>query len=105
MVIHGSISFLGGSDKALHTDRASIECYDPLIEKWSFVAEMEKGRSGLVVVSLDHYLYVIGGRSRCLDQYYDWVERYEKPSKQSFTNVPYLYGLLIFSTALHATVP
>ena len=65
----------GGSDKTLHTDRASIECFDPVTEKWSFVTEMDKGRSGLVLVSLDHFLYVLGGRAKYLDRYDNWVER------------------------------
>ena len=65
----------GGFDKSFQTDRASVECYDPELEEWSFVSEMETPRSGLVLATVDHYLYAIGGRSR-FHMYYDMAERY-----------------------------
>lgn len=64
----------GGYDKTISTDRASVECYDPETQKWSFVAEMETPRSGLVLVAIDHFLYAIGGKSR-YHQYFSSVER------------------------------
>lgn len=69
------LSILGGYDKNIHTDRASVECFDPDTQEWSFVAEMEKARSGLSLVALDHYIYAIGGRSRYSDFYFNTVER------------------------------
>lgn len=66
---------LGGYDKILHMDRASVECFDPSMEEWTFVTEMEKARSGLVMASIDHYVFVFGGRYRHSDQYFDLVER------------------------------
>ncbi len=65
----------GGSDKSIHTDRASVECYDPNTDAWTFLTEMDKGRSGLLLVAIDRYLFVIGGRARYLDRYYNWTER------------------------------
>ena len=65
----------GGYDKAYHTDRASVECWEPGSAEWAFVAEMEKARSGLALVALDHYLYAFGGRARHNDQYFDMAER------------------------------
>ena len=66
----------GGYDRTLHMDRASMECYDPVIEEWTFMSEMEKARSGLSMVAVDQFLYAFGGRYRHTDQYYDLVERY-----------------------------
>lgn len=74
----------GGYDKALHTDRASVEMYEPDSGgcggggdggEWTFVGEMEKARSGLALVALNHFLYAFGGRSRHIEQYYDIAER------------------------------
>ena len=65
----------GGYDKAFSTDRASVECFDPSTNEWQFVAEMEKARSGVALVALDHYLYMFGGRSRYNDQYLSIAER------------------------------
>ncbi len=64
----------GGYDKSFQTDRASVECYDPEREMWSFVSEMETPRSGLVLATVDHYLYAVGGRSRS-HHYYNMAER------------------------------
>ena len=76
--------FIGGYDKILHTDRASMECFDPDTQEWTLTAEMEKARSGLVLVALDHYIYAFGGRFRPTDQYFDLVERWvEKCGCQS----------------------
>ncbi|KAJ8321923.1 hypothetical protein KUTeg_000394 [Tegillarca granosa] len=46
-VCDSKIYIAGGYDKTLHMDRASVECYDPTTEEWTFVSEMEKARSGL----------------------------------------------------------
>lgn len=65
----------GGYDKMLHLDRASVECFDPATEEWTFVSEMEKARSGLALVNVEHYIYAFGGRYKHIDQYFDMVER------------------------------
>jgi len=65
----------GGYDKNFHTDRASVECFDPDTQEWNFVGEMEKPRSGLSLVAVDNYIYAVGGRSRYCDFYYSSVER------------------------------
>jgi len=65
----------GGYDRTLHMDRASMECYDPVADEWTFVSEMEKSRSGLVLATIDQNIYAFGGRYRHTDQYYDMVER------------------------------
>ena len=52
-----------------------MECFDPETSEWSFVAEMEKARSGLALVAVDHYLYAFGGRGRHNDQYFNTAER------------------------------
>ena len=65
----------GGYDKNLHLDRASVECYDPATDEWTFVSEMEKARSGLSLVSIDQYIYAFGGRYKHTDQYFDLAER------------------------------
>jgi len=66
---------VGGYDKILHLDRASVECFDPGTEEWTFVSEMEKARSGLSLVSVEHFVYAFGGRYKHTDQYFDLVER------------------------------
>ena len=68
--------FKGGYDKTLHMDRASVECYDPSTDDWTFVTEMEKARSGLSLIAIDHNIYMIGGRYKTADQYFDVAERY-----------------------------
>ncbi|XP_036358022.1 kelch-like protein 5 [Octopus sinensis] len=63
-------------------DRASVECFDPETEEWTLVAEMEKPRSGLVLMAIDHYIYAFGGRCRHTDRYFDIVERYNTVTRQ-----------------------
>ena len=76
MCLKRKIIFLtGGYDRTLHMDRASMECYDPATEEWTFMSEMEKARSGLSMVAADQFLFAFGGRYRHTDQYYDLVER------------------------------
>lgn len=78
LAVHCSMVNLsaGGYDKILHTDRASMECFDPDTQEWTFTAEMEKARSGLALVAMDHFIYAFGGRFRPTDQYFDLVERW-----------------------------
>lgn len=73
--LHITLYFVGGFDRALHMDRASVECYDSLSEEWTFVSEMEKARSGLALVAIEHFIYAFGGRYKDRDQYFDLSER------------------------------
>lgn len=73
----GMLFVAGGYDRGIHTDRASVECYDPKLDQWIFVTELEKARSGLGLVSLDGCIYAVGGRNRSTDSYFDLVERYD----------------------------
>ena len=81
----------------MHTDRASVECFDLELQEWSFVTEMEKARSGLLLVALDHYLYAIGGRSRYTDFYYSTIERYSSLISSELLKY---YNLLILEILL-----
>ena len=54
----------GGYDRTYHCDRASVECYCPDNNEWKFIAELEKARSGLSLVSLNNHIYAVGGRNR-----------------------------------------
>lgn len=54
-----------------------MECYDPSTDDWTFVTEMEKARSGLSLIAIDHNIYMIGGRYKTADQYFDVAERYK----------------------------
>jgi len=76
------IYIAGGYDRTVHSDRASVECYCPDKDEWKFVAELEKARSGLNLVSLDSYIYAIGGRNRGSDHYFDYCERYNPVTMQ-----------------------
>lgn len=78
----GCIYIAGGYDRTVHCDRASVECYCPEKDEWTFVAELEKARSGLSLVSLDNYIYAIGGRNRGSDHYFNVCERYNPSTMQ-----------------------
>ena len=67
--------YSGGYDKGPLMDRASMEVFDPDTGEWVFAPEMEKACSGLSMVTLDHFLYALGGRYRHQDNYFDLVER------------------------------
>ena len=72
----------GGYDRGVHSDRASVECYDPELDQWTFVTELEKARSGLALLSFDGFLYAFGGRNRSTDHYFDLAERYNPSTHQ-----------------------
>ena len=78
----GMVYIAGGYDRSFHCDRASVECYCPVNNEWSFIAELEKARSGLNLVSLNNYIYAVGGRNRGGDQYFDNCERYNPITMQ-----------------------
>ena len=78
----GLIYAAGGYDRGVHSDRASVERYDPERDEWCFIAELEKARSGLVLVSVSGYIYAIGGRNRCTDHYFALCERYNPSTDQ-----------------------
>ena len=79
----------GGYDRTVHCDRASVECYCPDKDEWTFVAELEKARSGLTLVSLENYIYAIGGRHRGSDHYFDYCERYN-PVTMQWTSIAHM---------------
>ena len=39
------------------------------------MSEMEKARSGLALVAIEHFIYAFGGRYKDRDQYFDLSER------------------------------
>ena len=78
----------GGYDRGVHSDRASVECYDSEKEEWAFVAELERPRSGLVLVSLNGFIYAVGGRNRSTDHYFNTCERYNPVTDQWTTVSP-----------------
>jgi kelch-like protein 2/3 len=82
----GKIYVAGGYDRGVHSDRASVECYDPDTDTWSFITELEKARSGLVLISHNHQLYAFGGRNRSTDHYFDLAEKYN-PQTNKWTPV------------------
>lgn len=67
---------VGGYDRGVYSDRVSVECYDFDIDIWIFVIELEKVRFGMLLVVVNNYLYVFGGRNRSIDYYFDFAERY-----------------------------
>ncbi|WAR16523.1 KLH18-like protein [Mya arenaria] len=105
-VCEGKIYVAGGYDRTLHMDRASMECYDPVIDDWTFMSEMEKARSGLVMATIDQNVYAFGGRYRHTDQYYDMVERFNVLTRQWTTlaqmNTPRAWpGIAIFDGRIY----
>lgn len=75
----------------MHCDRASVECYCPIKNVWTFVGELEKARSGLNLVSLGSFIYAIGGRNRSNDQYFPTCEKYN-PSAMQWLSVSTLFS-------------
>lgn len=71
-------------------DRASVECYDPSTDDWTFVTEMEKARSGLSLIAIDHNIYMIGGRYKTADQYFDVAERYKVYSYSGLHDIVFI---------------
>lgn len=80
--IKGKLYIAGGYDRGVHSDRASVECYDPDTDTWTFVTELEKARSGMSLVALNNFLYALGGRNRSTDHYFDLAERYNTQTHQ-----------------------
>lgn len=95
------IFFTGGYDKTLHMDRASVECYDPSTDDWTFVTEMEKARSGLSLIAIDHNIYMIGGRYKTADQYFDVAERYKVYSYSGLYDTVFIVKSEIILTCSH----
>lgn len=50
------IFVMGGSGSSI-----SVQCYDPLTNKWSYVASMNKIRYGAQACVSGGYLYIVGG--------------------------------------------
>ena len=61
--LQSHIYAVGGNDgqKTL----SSVEQYDPLLDKWTFVREMKKNRAGAGVTVLNGCLYAIGKGLEC----------------------------------------
>lgn len=78
----GKLYIAGGYDRGVHSDRASVECYDPETDTWTFVTELEKARSGMGLASVNGCLYALGGRNRSTDHYFDLAERYNPQLQQ-----------------------
>lgn len=57
-----NIYAVGGNDGVSSLDKC--EKYDPLLNKWTFIAPMNRHRAGAGVAELDGYLYVVGKGSR-----------------------------------------
>lgn len=77
-----------------------MECYDPGTEDWTFVTEMEKARSGLSLIAIDHNIYMIGGRYKTADQYFDVTERYcfyvgQKDEKKTLPFPKYSFDFIL----------
>lgn len=63
-VFQDSIYAVGGNDGISSLDKC--EKYDPLLNKWSFIAPMNRHRAGAGVAELDGYLYVVGKELRVI---------------------------------------
>lgn len=55
----GKIYVAGGFDGT--TRHTSVECYDPTIDRWTIVGEMQAPREGAGLTNLDGVLYCVGG--------------------------------------------
>ena len=55
----GKIFVAGGFDGT--TRHTSVECYDPTIDRWTLVSEMQAPREGAGLANLDGVLYCVGG--------------------------------------------
>lgn len=84
------IFFIGGYDKIFYMDRVSVECYDSSIDDWTFVIEMEKVRFGFLLIVIDYNIYMIGGRYKIVDQYFDVVERYKVYLYSGFYDIVFI---------------
>ena len=49
----------GGFDGT--TRHTSVECYEPTIDRWTLVSEMQAPREGAGLANLDGVLYCVGG--------------------------------------------
>lgn len=57
-VIQGHLYAVGGNDGTSSLDRC--EKYDPIMNKWSSIANMERPRAGAGLSVLEGYVYVVG---------------------------------------------
>ena len=71
-VFQDSIYAVGGNDGISSLDKC--EKYDPLLNKWSFIAPMNRHRAGAGVAELDGYLYVVGKELWVIsDRWWLWI--------------------------------
>ena len=71
----GIIYVAGGQDRA--NAHASMECYDPVEESWTFRSDMMYPCSGLTMVATTTHLYTFGGYNTVTHHvYYNKIQRY-----------------------------
>ena len=78
----GRLVVIGGNDGAAFLN--SVECYDPLTDKWTVLPPMSRPRAGIGVAALDGLLYAVGGFDGVARL--DLVEMFE-PRMNAWTNV------------------
>ena len=76
---------------------STVECYDPTIDEWKFVASMNNQRDGACVVTEGRYIYVISGYDG--HSYLSSVEMYD-PSTDAWV----LGGEVIYRSFLVSVV-
>lgn len=76
-----NIYAVGGNDGISSLDKC--EKYDPLLNKWTFIAPMNRHRAGAGVAELDGYLYVVGKEFREKKVRYMYMLRPEKIALQN----------------------
>ena len=68
----------GGFDGT--TRHTSVECYDPTIDRWTLVGEMQSPREGAGLTNLDGILYCVGGYDG--NHILNSIERYDPRTGQ-----------------------
>ena len=59
---NAGLMVIGGQDLA-HNFTASVECFDPSIERWQALPDMNVPRGGCAAACIDGIVYVAGGFS------------------------------------------
>lgn len=85
-VLNSNIYVVGG-DTGGSGDRATLLCYNTVLNSWTTLAPMPLGpRYGLGAAAVNGYIYAIGGYSIETSSYLDRVEQYN-PTNNSWTTV------------------
>ncbi|KAM6394838.1 kelch-like ECH-associated protein 1 [Rhynochetos jubatus] len=76
-VVGGLFYAVGGRNNSPdgNTDSASIDCYNPMTDRWSACAPMSVPRNRIGVGVIDGMIYAVGGSHGCV--HHSSVERYE----------------------------